>query len=78
VVVASSRSFSVEISFDFVTGSKWANHEPQRRVRNTAGLASLHDVLWDFTRTRQPSQSILFSIYGYSLALDAESKDFQI
>lgn len=56
-------------------GEPWA---PTARPQYRLGLASLRDVLWDFTRTRQPSQSILISIYGYSLALDAESKDFQI
>jgi len=32
----------------------------------------------DFTGARQPSQSVLLSICGYSLALDAETKDFPI
>jgi len=45
VVAASSRFLPVEISFDFVAGSKWATPVPQRRVRDAAfGLASLHDV----------------------------------
>lgn len=34
--------------------------------------------LWDFTGTIKPSQSVLLSISGYSLASDAKSKDFQI
>jgi hypothetical protein len=45
VVAASSRFLSVEISFDFVTGSKWANPVPQRwSVMTFFEPTSLHDV----------------------------------
>jgi len=46
VVAVSSRFLSVETSFDFVTGSKWATPVPQRRVRRcrVPNISSLHDV----------------------------------
>jgi hypothetical protein len=43
--VASSRPLSVEISFDFVAGSKWATLFPNGGFHDVAfGLTSLHDV----------------------------------
>jgi len=71
MVAASSRFLSVEISFDFLAGSKWATLFP-----NGGPFRAPHrcTVFKDFTGTKHPGQSILLSISGYFLALDAKSK----
>jgi hypothetical protein len=59
--------------------SKWANPCPNGvsdKFRIRTRIAAR--CLWDFTGTIKASQFILLSIFGYSLAWDAKSKDFQI